>query len=305
MWRSKAGWIVLVIILGLLLTAGVAYAQLKTTAVVYAWDIAALKYQNSNVIINFNGSYVPFWHQFLFDAKPFDHDAFDWVAYDMEDPSPCPVGSTTPWEGVMYYGLYHTDIDGAAGFQDTRLWEIVDCDRTGDGAFDGADLSYTPPFSRTTIASTDSLGGEHPYWILLAEDIPTACTTGNCLDEIVTTIYINTDTDCDGQQDLGYDINEQPIPLPAAGICFYAEAKTPPPPLTSMWEGPLQARISAGGGDKTVNFKPQPTTAVTLRSFAARWAEVPSQSVILWAAIAVVAAGTLGALIWRLRPARR
>ena len=113
MWRSKAGWIVLVMILGLLLTAGVAYAQLKTTAVVYAWDITALKYQNSNVIINFDGTYVPFWHQFLFDAKPFDHVAFPWDAYVMEDPSPCPDGITTPWEGVMYYGLYHTDIDEA------------------------------------------------------------------------------------------------------------------------------------------------------------------------------------------------
>ena len=148
MWRSKAGWIVLVIILGVLLTAGVAYAQLKTTAVVYAWDITARKYQNSNVIINFDGTWVPFWHEFLFDGKPFLREDILWVDdYGMLEgyPGPCEEPDTTVWEGVMYYGLYHTDIDQAAGFQDTHLWEIVDCDRTGDGAFDGADLSYTPP----------------------------------------------------------------------------------------------------------------------------------------------------------------
>ncbi|MGD1994779.1 MAG: hypothetical protein PVI59_16420, partial [Anaerolineae bacterium] len=95
---------------------------------------------------------------------------------------------------------------------------------------------------------------------ILSIDEITPCTTGNCLDEIVTTFFVNVDNDCDGTPNAD---------LPPGGVCFYAEAQTP---LTSdpFWSGPLQARISAGGGDKTVNFVPEPVvTAVTLMAFTA------------------------------------
>ena len=92
-----------------------------------------------------------------------------------------------------------------------------------------------------------------------------------------------------------------------AGVCFYAEARVPPPPEPiPWWAGNLQARITYGGGDKTVNFSPQPaTTAVTLGSFAARWTEAGSQPVILGAVAAVLGGAAVGALVWRTRPAQR
>ena len=240
--------ILALILIGLLLAPISVQADLKATNVVYAWDYVALKYQNSNVIIPFDGGWVPFWHELDFDNDP-------WA-------DACGPGTSTPWAGVMYYGLYSRDNNplNAPGFQETRNWELVDCDRTGDGAFNNADLALSPPESRTTIASCTS-GGTNCN--LLSQDVVTACTSGNCADEIVTTFFINLDANCDGALD---------SPLPTANLCFYAEARTPPPPPPPaglpFWAGPLQARISTVGGDKTVNFNPAPM-AIDLASFAA------------------------------------
>lgn len=235
---------------GLLLTAtGVTHAGLKATAVVYAWDQVAGKFQNSNVIINFDGSWVSFLHELNFDKYVYPTDYPDAIVAEA-----CPGGGTTRWAGEMEYGLYHTDDAplNAPGFVETRNWQLVSCDRDGDGDFDNADLSYAPQ-----TAVTPYLGGTFD---VLSIDVPTPCTTGNCLEEIVTTFFVNIDSDCDGTPNAD---------LPPGGLCFYAEARTP---LTSepFWSGPLQARISAGGGDKTVNFDPQPVpTGVTLVSFTA------------------------------------
>lgn len=239
----------LVLIALLLAMTGVTQAGLKATAVVYAWDQVAAKFQNSNVIINFDGSWVSFLHELNFDKYLYPTDYPDALL-----PEACPEGGATRWAGEMEYGLYHTDDAplGAPGFVRTRNWQLVSCDRDGDGDFDNADLSYAPQ-----TAVTPYLGGTFE---VLSIDIVTPCTTGNCLNEIVTTFFVNIDNDCDGTPNAD---------LPPGGLCFYAEAQTP---LTSepFWGGPLQARISAGGGDKTVNFDPQPApTAITLVGFTA------------------------------------
>ena len=102
----------------------------------------------------------------------------------------------------------------------------------------------------------------------------TPCSTGNCQDEIVTTLEVNLDTDCDGV----IDSNFPPF------VCFYAEARVPTradgPPY---WGGPLQARISAGGGDKTVNFNPSGPTAINLVKLAATSGSDEFRNTILWA----------------------
>ena len=58
----------ILVAMGAVLWASIAVnADLKATAVVYAWDEAAFKFQNSNVVINLDGGWTPFWHELNFD----------------------------------------------------------------------------------------------------------------------------------------------------------------------------------------------------------------------------------------------
>ena len=57
------------IVLCLLVIPVAIQADLKATAVVYSWDFVAIKFQNSNVIIPWDGAWLPFlpesvWDQF-------------------------------------------------------------------------------------------------------------------------------------------------------------------------------------------------------------------------------------------------
>ena len=169
----------------------------------------------------------------------------------------------------MQMGLYHTDNAplGAPGFQASRFWELIQCDRDGDGAgIEGGhgDL-WAQPFDGRTVIDTASGGNGHIT--LVSQDVVTSCTTGNCQDEIVTTLRVNLDLNCDGVIDANIpDLN--PNDSKGVGICFYAEALKPftvPDP----WAGNIQARISAGGGDKTVNFNPLTATHAVISSFKA------------------------------------
>ncbi|HUW97152.1 MAG TPA: hypothetical protein VMW58_15330 [Anaerolineae bacterium] len=306
MTKKRLG-IPLLIAIGLLLTAVVVYADMFTTEVVDAWDIGANppQYAHSLVAMVLDESWIPFWHKLRFDNDLYDYTV-DFPYLDQlgntiyyTDVGGCVAPAQTAWEGMMDYAQYHEDNSpaGAHAFMATRNWELVDCDRDFDGDFDGGDLKVTPAYSRTTLAATT--GSD---WIYLVEQDreDTGECGGNCLTEIITTLFVTLDHDCDGQIDSLYD----PITV-TAGVCFYAEAQTANSDLP-IWKGNPQARITAGGGQKTVNFHVETgTTDITLGSLTATWVEERSQSVILGAAIAVVAAGTLGALIWRLRPVRR
>ena len=283
----------LLVAIGLLLAVGVVRADLKTQYVAYAWDVAADKYQNSNVIYPFDGTWESFFHRFDTDTDLY------LVPEEYRGGEVCQAPYTTPYAGTMEFGLGHTDSDakalGAPGFQESRNWEIANCSRDGDSDFDGGDLAFQPRIFRLTISST---GEDSGIW-LVSQDIEGDCHQNTCLTEIVTTLFVNFDLNCDGVMDEEFDV--------PAGVCFYAEARVPPPPEPiPWWAGNLQARITYGGGDKTVNFSPQPaTTAVTLGSFAARWTEAGSQPVILGAVAAVLGGATVGALVWRRRPAQR
>jgi hypothetical protein len=294
--------VVALVMVGLLVVPIAVQADLKATAVVYAWDIVANKFQNSNVIIPWDGSWVPFLHELNFDTDNWADSSV--CGYDPTNPDT----TGTRWAGNMYYGLYYVDDAplGAPGFQESRLWSLISCDRNGDGSFNNGDLVAPPPPNDRgewrglqnpqlpepwgPYAECNSAGDYCYVDEANDQDVPTYCTTGNCLAEIVTTIQVNLDLDCDGAVDqelldmgLTVDGNGHPEML-----CFYAEARTPnessylvqpvlpdpppdpplPAPPMPSWSGPLQARISTVGGDKTVNFALDPT-AVELVSFDA------------------------------------
>jgi hypothetical protein len=250
------------VMVGLLVVPVAVQADLKATAVVYAWDFVATKFQNSNVIIPWDGTWIPFLHELNFDTDLWS------------TPNGCAAGGTTRWAGDMFYGLYNVDNAplGAPGFQESRKWSLISCDRNGDGSFNNADLTTPPsPYDRPEIyAECDSAGTYCYVDEANNKDVPTSCTTGNCLDEIVTTIEVNLDQDCDGVVDSVFPTN------PRTGepemLCFFAEARTPTFAEQAglpMWSNPLQARISTVGGDKTVNFSVEQPTAVDLAAFEA------------------------------------
>jgi len=273
----------------LLAAAGIAYADLKADKVFYGWDEVPMAYANSLDQVTFDGRWVSLLHEL-----DFDNDVY--VPANPAYPSAaCPAfpTRTTKWAGVMEMGLAEVDNapDGAPGWQESRAWKLVACDRNGDGNFTNKDLPVQPmdyvlPYTGGTLT-------------VITRDLRSGCTTGNCKYEIVTTIFLNTDSDCDGAQNTD---------IPAGGLCFYAEARTPVIEIGSplLWSGNLQARISAGGGDKTVNFHVHgaPVTAVTLTSFTAKLAGVRSSPMTLPAVVAMFGVAAVGAVTWRLRRAR-
>ena len=257
------------VMVGLLVIPVAVQADLKITAVVYAWDLVAASFQNGNIITTWDGTWVPFLHELNFDKDPF------------VDPLSCGTGTSSTLAGNMYYGLYHVDNApvGAPGFQETHTWSLISCDRDGDGDFDGNDLSLpltgtgdlppAPVYERGEVFAECTDTGDTCR--TLAQDEVVDCTTGNCQSEIVTTIQVNLDSDCDGEVDPGFPVDAKGDP---DMVCFYAEARTPT--LTeqdgNVWSNPLQARISTGltesAGDKTVTFAFDPT-AVDLAAFEA------------------------------------
>lgn len=281
----------LLVALGLMLAAaGIAHADLKAVRVFYGWDETSLQFANSLNDVTFDGHWVPFLHELGFDNDPYVATNPAYPAYACPDYP----ARTTKWAGVMELGLYHVDNApwGAPGWQESRDWQLVACDRDADGDFDNRDLAVQPmdyvvPYTGGTLT-------------VITKDLRVGCTTGNCQYEIVTTIFINTDSDCDGLQNSD---------IPSGGVCFYAEARTPLVEIGSplLWEGNLQARISAGGGDKTVNFHVDgaPVTAVTLTSFTARLEDVRSTTMALPGVATIVGAVAAGAATWRLRRATR
>ena len=263
--------VVALVMVGLLVIPVAVQADLKATAVVYAWDIIASKFQNSNVIIPWDGSWVPFLHELNFDDD-------QWL-----DPHGCPAGQSTDLAGDMFYGLYHVDNAplGAPGFQESRKWSLISCDRNDDGSWNNTDLSDPQlPYDRRLVFAECNEFGDVCYVDAAEQDVVTTCTTGNCLSEIITTIQVNLDQDCNGAVDqplldLGLTLDRDGYP---EALCFYAEARTPYPETEQVdelgnplpvWSNPLQARISYVGGDKTVSFTIEEATAVELASFDA------------------------------------
>ena len=175
------------VVVGLLVVPVAVQADLKIIAVVRAWDETAGLWQNSNIVIPWavDDTWIPFMHRLTFDTAL-------WL-----DPLAC--STDTPWAGNMYYGLYHEDSGtdlGAAGFQESRNWSLISCDRNGDGRYGPADHRIPPKPYYQMLADGEVLaqcGTGGINCITVNQDERVGCTTGNCSWEIVTTIQVNLD----------------------------------------------------------------------------------------------------------------
>ena len=255
MLKKRLG-IPLLIAIGLLLTAVVVYADMKMVNPVDAWDFEA------NPVPHFTHAlqpmpidcvtWIPFWYEFSWDndvyPTPKDQTAYYPLTADQLELYPqlactdtVPYG-TTQWASVFEYAVYHQDNPPGSGygFKWTRNWEMVYCDRDEDGDFDSKDLSFFPPSYRRTIV--DDPGDIKDGFEVLAQNVitDTECV-GNCATELITTLFVNLDTDCDG------DITEtDPITGTIyhaylnGGVCFFAEALVPCPG-DPRWKGNVQA----------------------------------------------------------------
>ena len=221
----------------LLFVTGAAQADVSVTNPLYAWDKNAQMFKNSDVVLRWDNSYLPFLTELTFDQ-------------DGYYPSTCPE-SGTRWAGELAFSLYHTDNNPtlAQGFQNSRNWKLVDCDRNQDGLFDTGDLTAQPP------------EGLNPLRVLSpqAVDVHVACTSGNCQEEIVTRVEVNLDANCDGIRD----------PVFPPHVCFYSEARSPQAGIDPYWRGYIQAQVSAPGNQQVVNFLIQNPTAVSVTNFVA------------------------------------
>jgi hypothetical protein len=317
---SKKGIIIpLLMATGMLLTASVIYADMAMTNWVDAWDVKIDQYSHSLQDMPVDCvTWIPFWHEFAFDNDVYptrkDLDAYWLSDTNTLVPYPtdaCPddanqpdgTGEKTPWASLFEYAIYHDNPEAyyGIGFKWSRNWEAVRCDRDGDGDFDADDMTYIPPYSRTTII--DDPGDMDSGFAVLAQNVITSWKCGgNCDTELITTLFVNFDTDCDGTID-------EPFASEwiSSGMCFFAEALVPCPPGDLLWgTGNIQARITRVGGEKTINFHQDETiTPVMLASFTASWIASNTPPAIMWGAVALVLIAAIGALTWRVRRALR
>jgi hypothetical protein len=226
-----------------------AKADIKAVEPFYAWDRGTDQFKNSNLELWRDPDWwIPMIHHL-------DSDNDDYA-------NACGSGTTTDFAGTLTMGLGNIDTTGGDGFQASRNWTIVQCDRTGDGLYNNDDLRAPLNEGAPLYGFTEWSGVNAATFYLISQDIPTQCTTNTCAYELLTSMFINLDPDCDNSP--GDNAN----PIPAGGLCFYAEAQ-PPAADSVPWAGNLQARINAGGGDKTVNFNVAGPTAVELVSIEA------------------------------------
>jgi hypothetical protein len=330
MTKKRLG-IPLLVAIGLLLTAGVVYADMKMNTPVRAWDAIAASYTNALQPMPVDCvTWIPFWYEFNWDndvyptkydlvaeyyvttgtepytstAKiPYPTDACPNDPYDPETG----YGDTTQWASVFEYAVYHDNPEEGVGygFKWTRNWELVECDRDGDNEWEatgpGNDMIFLPANYRNTIINDP--GSMDEGFAVLAQNVITGAeSVGNAESELITTLFVNLDTNCDGTIDEPFAtyINEQ------GAVCFYAEALVPCPPGDLLWgTGNVQARVSRLGGEVTINFHQEPVTPVELSSFTARWYEDRSPLLMVGVVTAILGGAALSALVWRLRPVRR
>ncbi|MBI5649153.1 MAG: hypothetical protein HZC40_01695 [Chloroflexi bacterium] len=300
-----SGMILFVAVL-LLATTSIADAQLASTSVVYSWDEDQNKYQNSLLNIYLNGDWVPILHEVSEDQ--FNTTVYVSPTLTLENGTVRNVN--TRWAGTMDLGLYHMDTandSNAPGFQSSRNWSLVWCDRVKNKANDP-----TPPDGDFT---NDDLWAPNPkeyYASFKIEDLDRIYTNkidatqcgGNCADEIVTRLFVNLDKDNNGVIDPTYRVGGAANGA-VRKVCFYAEALKPVVVQGGvLWGGNMQARVTDNGGDKTINFHTHfaNPTAVTLTAFGGDTNESADP------VLPMVFGGLIGAIagvsIWKFRAMR-
>lgn len=260
----------------LLLLVGGAFAQWKANNVINAWDDAAADWENGNVTMFLDGNPEPFFYDL---TGEFDTDLFA---------NACPGALSTRYAGQGVVSLYHTDNNpaGAEGFQSTDDWSLVSCSSL---------VGNNGPGTLLDNCTADNSDGDIDRCEIVSQDVVSgAGCGGNCQDEILTTLRINLDTDCNGSLDPGF----------ASDVCLYWTAEKPSFPASDYWGGNIQGRISAGAGEKTLNFSSiLGPTVVTLRRLAARTASEPVAGVTLM--VGVLSLAVLAPFGWQLFRRRR
>ena len=259
--HASAARVVLALVLVGLLAAPIAVqAELKATSIAYSWDITSGEFFWGHVTIEWDGSWIPLLQEVQFDK-------LDRLP-EPDEPQICADPTkTTRYAGWIEYGLSHEDTDPpeARGFQASRAWTLIDCDLNQDGAWDDDDLLAGPSLPDDAVVLAECTAGGANCNILYEQDRVQDCpveTEEHCMTELVTTLLISIDTDCDGAID-------DPRFAEAAGLCVFGEALTPEyEEGEDMWSFPLPVRITDADGAKTLMLYPAPT-AVELASFSA------------------------------------
>ena len=312
---NKRLGIPLLVAIGLVLTAGVVYADMKMNTPVRAWDATAASYTNSLQPMPVDCvTWIPFWYKFNWDNDVYPTDGDLTARYYTDtgtipyptDACPNDPGSSTKWASIFEYAVYHDNPEAGLGygFITTEDWELVECDRDGDDVWEatgpGNDMVFVPADYRNTII--DDPGSMDEGFAVLAQNVITGAeSVGNAESELITTLFVNLDTNCDGTIDEPFAtyINQQ------GAVCFYAEALVPCPNDPLWGTGNIQARVSRLGGQVTINFHQEPVTPVELSSFTARWYEDRSPLLMVGVVTAILGGAAVGALVWRTRPAQQ
>ncbi len=305
-------------------------AELAATDIFLIWDDDALSYENNVVSLFLDGSETHVVHEIGFDNDKYDPTTVGnnnptqkvcaRVSALTNPGNPqgskwrenCPpatgIYANNKWTGVMELGIPRLDNDsGAYAFAYSLDWSLIDCDLNSNNAWNNGDYTFNtllkPPMPPSSGGGTsnplllpkwdivNNTAAATPYFKILAIDVETNCSTGNCAKELVTTIFMNLDTNGDGSLTTADGVPVNPSGnLKSGRVCFFArifpihytytDVNNPPvagldprtvnPAPTAVWTGNPQARITAGGGDKTVNFDLFGPTAITLDKLAAQ-----------------------------------
>ena len=241
---------VILVFLGLFMLSSSVFATVKLTAALRSWDDGAGEWENGNLTMWLNSDPQPFSEVLGFDNKSVS--------------GACGTKTKTKWAGTVQFALDHTDTNGAKGFQSTQNWYAVDCT-----TFSKLNTSPKYPAAAEKLITCVADNGDNNIddCEIISQDVVTQCSTGNCTDQIVTTVQVNLDKNCNG------DIDDPVIAdlVNNNNLCFYWEAEKPPVPGPGdpQWTGNLQARIAGdSGGDKTINFKLRGPNIIKLQTIA-------------------------------------
>lgn len=297
---------VLVFMIGFSVVPG-AYAKLKVVSAFYVWDDTSMTFKNSTVDLRLDGSVTHVIHELGFDNDLYNpavagsttKAVCDRVAA-LSDPAHaqhsqfrnlCPDARNTRYAGVLELAMPYDKIEAggtARAFAYTANWSLIDCDLDSNQAWNNTDLEFNTIASAPVLLKnwdTQSFpingltlpGGttQDEFFKILAIDVKTPCSTGNCANEIVTTVFLDLDIDKSNTLTAagdGIPVNASGS-LPGGRVCFFAKAYPvtyPTNPASVAWGGNAQARITAGGGAKTVNLSTQGPTAISLASLTAQ-----------------------------------
>jgi hypothetical protein len=260
-----------------LLAFGTGSAAIGQAYSMYAFDQSQSRYTSGVVSLPGDRSHISVIHPVSLDAGQADYisdsDGFC---------GPGTSGGASAYGGLIQLKLMHQDNlpAGAAGFESSRNWQVVDCDFDRDGDFDADDLAVDAAPILNELLLTEAY-----FHIQNTDAVTTADCGPNCQSYIVTTVEVNLDADCDGSV-----VEHMPV---SGAVCFYAEAK-PADVGGPAWVGPMEGAISIQGDESRVTFSNSTPTAISLTELGAT--SIGSQSLPL-AIIAVLLLFTAAAAI--------